>query len=378
VGLLQRRCACGQHTGGGECEECRKKGRKESSGGGLQRKLALGPPGDSFEREADRVAETVTSGGSGAPFGITAARPSLRRMAATEEPGEAPAAVGEALRSSGQPLSAGIRAFMEPRIGHDFSRVRVHTGDVASHSAAAVDALAYTVGSDVVFRDGQYAPETPEGRKLLAHELTHVVQQANGPRSPASVVGQAGASIMRQSIKEPPNKPKADSKALKTSPYVLPQVGGRKSEAVRDVTFVKVESSEEILRRVKALNQTAEEALEEERRMVRKIALKNLSGPQATIRDGSPEGALKEKEEKDNKVKEILKKQFGEGWGTFFWWTRGGPVGEGSPLWDILPALRRFNKGHPPQAFPSQRFIYKDTRGVETPTGSTKLPPSAL
>ncbi|MEP7012878.1 MAG: DUF4157 domain-containing protein [Acidobacteriota bacterium] len=102
-------------------------------------------------------------------------------MAATEGPGEAPAVVGEALRSPGQPLGAGVRAFMEPRIGHDFSRVLVHTGDVASRSAAAVDALAYTVGSDVVFRDGQYAPETPEGRKLLAHELTHVVQQRESP-----------------------------------------------------------------------------------------------------------------------------------------------------------------------------------------------------
>jgi len=66
---------------------------------------------------------------------------------------------------------------MERRIGHDFSRVRIHTGEAAAGSARAVDALAYTVGSDVVFGAGQYAPETPAGRRLIAHELTHVVQQ---------------------------------------------------------------------------------------------------------------------------------------------------------------------------------------------------------
>jgi len=186
--ILQRKCACGQHTGGGECEECRKKKEKKPAGM-LQRKLAMGPPGDSFEREADRVADAVTGGRSGLPFGISAARPSLRRMAGTAGPGEAPAVVGEALRSPGQPLGAGVRAFMEPRIGHDFSRVRVHTDALASRSAAAVDALAYTVGDDVVFRAGQYAPGTAEGRKLIAHELTHVVQQRESPaivqRSPS-------------------------------------------------------------------------------------------------------------------------------------------------------------------------------------------------
>ena len=130
----------------------------------LQRKLAVGPPGDPFEREADRVAEEVAGGRSGAPSRISNALPSLRRMAGTEGPVEAPDVVGEALRSPGQPLGAGVRAFMEPRIGHDFSRVRVHTNELAARSARSVNALAYTVGSDVVFRDGQYAPETPAGR----------------------------------------------------------------------------------------------------------------------------------------------------------------------------------------------------------------------
>jgi hypothetical protein len=180
--------------------------RPGPAGDGLQKKLAVGPPGDSFEREADRVAEEVTGGRSGPPFGISAARPSLRRMAGTAGSGEAPAVVGEALRSPGQPLGAGVRAFMEPRIGHDFSRVRVHTGGLASRSAAAVDALAYTVGNDVVFRDGQYAPGTIEGRKLIAHELTHIVQQRESPaivqRSPSGFFSAILRTVFRYSFKD--------------------------------------------------------------------------------------------------------------------------------------------------------------------------------
>jgi len=88
-----------------------------------------------------------------------------------------PPIVHEVLRSPGQPLDAQTRTFMEPRFGHDFSHVRVHSDAKAADSARAVNALAYTVGQDVVFGDRQYAPETYEGKRLLAHELTHVVQQ---------------------------------------------------------------------------------------------------------------------------------------------------------------------------------------------------------
>jgi hypothetical protein len=92
-----------------------------------------------------------------------------------------PPIVHDVLRSSGEPLDAATRAFMEPRFGHDFSRVRVHTDDRAAQSAQAVDALAYTVASDIVFAKGQYAPETEAGRLLLAHELAHVAQQPDVP-----------------------------------------------------------------------------------------------------------------------------------------------------------------------------------------------------
>ncbi len=132
-GLLQRKCACGGSAGpSGECAECQKKRRT------VQRKAA--------------------SGG---------------------DPVSVPPIVGEALSSPGRPLDGKTRSFMESRFGHDFSQVRVHTDGRAAESAAAVGALAYTVGSDVVFGAGQYAPERNEGRRILSHELTHVIQQRN-------------------------------------------------------------------------------------------------------------------------------------------------------------------------------------------------------
>jgi Domain of unknown function (DUF4157) len=90
---------------------------------------------------------------------------------------QAPPLVHEVLCSPGQPLDTATRAFMEPRFGHDFSGVRVHTDTKAAESAQAVDALAYTVGRDVVFEDGQFCPHNSAGREIIAHELTHVVQQ---------------------------------------------------------------------------------------------------------------------------------------------------------------------------------------------------------
>lgn len=103
---------------------------------------------------------------------------SLHRKASHETaPSTVPPIVHEVLRSPGQPLDAATRSFMEPRFGHDFSRVRVHNNAQAVESAGAVNALAYTAGQNVVFGKGQYAPSSPQGQKLLAHELAHVVQQ---------------------------------------------------------------------------------------------------------------------------------------------------------------------------------------------------------
>ncbi|HIH86659.1 MAG TPA: DUF4157 domain-containing protein, partial [Methanosarcinales archaeon] len=85
-----------------------------------------------------------------------------------------------AIRSGGQPLAESERAYFEPRFGADFSQVKVHTGEQAAESSRAVNAKAYTIGNDIVFQEGQYAPGTGVGQRLMAHELTHVVQQTRG------------------------------------------------------------------------------------------------------------------------------------------------------------------------------------------------------
>jgi hypothetical protein len=100
-----------------------------------------------------------------------------------QDPGVAPPIVYQVLNSPGRPLDGATRNFMEPRFGHDFSGVRIHTDERAVESARSVNALAYTVGNDIVFGAGQYAPTLPAGQKLLAHELTHVVQQGAQPLS---------------------------------------------------------------------------------------------------------------------------------------------------------------------------------------------------
>jgi hypothetical protein len=112
----------------------------------------------------------------------------------------APPIVTEALRSPGHPLDAATRAYFEPRFGYDFSGVRVHTGRVAEQSARDVNAHAYSVGQDIVFGADQYAPGATSGRALIAHELTHVVQQ-----------GKPGPLSSRAAIRRQPTPPKKDN-----------------------------------------------------------------------------------------------------------------------------------------------------------------------
>jgi hypothetical protein len=96
-------------------------------------------------------------------------------------PGVTGGLIHEVLESAGEPLDPAVRAAMQPSFGHDFSQVRVHTDRRASTSADAVNARAYTVGHHVVFRSGSYGPRSLDGQRLIAHELTHVVQQGGAP-----------------------------------------------------------------------------------------------------------------------------------------------------------------------------------------------------
>lgn len=174
-GLLQRKCACGSHSmAGGECEECAKKKSM------LQRKLTIGASNDPLEQEADRVADLVMS----APLdsAINNTWPRIQRFSgqASEGIGTAPPSVDRVLASSGRPLESSLRQGMETRFGHDFSQVRVHTGNAAEQSARDVHADAYTVGHNIVFGVGQYLSQASTNQRLLAHELAHVVQQSGG------------------------------------------------------------------------------------------------------------------------------------------------------------------------------------------------------
>ncbi|MCA1554112.1 MAG: DUF4157 domain-containing protein [Chloroflexi bacterium] len=129
--VLQRQCACGGTAGvDGECAACR------------QKRLVQRAP----------AAQTTASA--------------------------MPSSVNAVIQSSGRPLDASTRGFMESRFGHDFNRVRMHDDASAAQSARAVSARAYTVGEHLVFAARQYAPHSIAGRMLLAHELTHVVQQS--------------------------------------------------------------------------------------------------------------------------------------------------------------------------------------------------------
>jgi hypothetical protein len=111
---------------------------------------------------------------------------------------------GGEMRAAGKPLDGTIRSFMEPRFGHDFSGVRVHTDADAASSARAIGAVSYTAGTNLVFARGAYAPETPEGRGLLAHELAHVVQQRSGRTDPHAVSrpGDADETGAHQAVSE--------------------------------------------------------------------------------------------------------------------------------------------------------------------------------
>lgn len=168
----------------------------------VQAKLTVNAPGDRHEQEADQVAEQVLARpaparAAGAP---APPRPPVTPLdAAGGTPIADPALAGAVLRGAGQPLDLATRADLEPRIGHDFSRVRVHTGGEAAASAEALAARAYTAGNHIVFGAGEYAPASPAGRRLLAHELTHVAQQGAAAHA-------GGAQAIQRQPKAPPAK----------------------------------------------------------------------------------------------------------------------------------------------------------------------------
>lgn len=168
-----------------KCDSCAAAGPDEEPCDGCtaepQPSLEIGPANDAFEKEADRIAAQVMTGGP-------ASQPTPLSSRAQRAPQPADVAGAANAGAAWQPgtgegtaLDGGVRRDMERQFGRDFSQVRVHTDGRAAGAATALRAQAYTLGSHIVFAAGKYSPQAPSGRRLLAHELTHVVQQQAAP-----------------------------------------------------------------------------------------------------------------------------------------------------------------------------------------------------
>ena len=167
----------------------------------FQPKLSVGPVNDVYEQEADAVADKVMRMPDNdvvqTKFFKPAVSPIQRSCAHCEEEekkmqrkemsgetvtaGEGFARYVDNLSNRGESLSNEALSFYEPRLGHDFSNVKIHTDAPAAKSAQSINSLAYTSGNHIVFNSGQYSPGTNAGKRLLAHELTHVIQQSSLP-----------------------------------------------------------------------------------------------------------------------------------------------------------------------------------------------------
>jgi hypothetical protein len=177
----------------------------------IQRKLSIGASNDIYEKEADAMADKVIDMKIPEPVKFSSAKNNinrkcshceeeeeqLQRKESNSDPiSEAPSIVQNVLSSSyGKSMDDDTRSFMESRFNYDFSDVKIHDGELAAKSADSINALAYTSGNNIVFNSQQYNPDSDPGKKLLAHELTHVIQQTDLQRSPGN-----NQTIQRQSV----------------------------------------------------------------------------------------------------------------------------------------------------------------------------------
>lgn len=147
----------------------------------VQPKLQVGPSDDAFEREADRLADQVTGGRDVVKGGVSQVPgPSVQQSAEDGAASGGADQAAAAVRSSGRAMSTSERAYFEPRFGQDFSDVRIHEGPEAASAADGIGARAYTLGNDIAFNEGSYSEGSSEGRWLMAHELSHTIQQGQG------------------------------------------------------------------------------------------------------------------------------------------------------------------------------------------------------
>ncbi|MCP5052740.1 MAG: DUF4157 domain-containing protein, partial [bacterium] len=182
--------------------------------GTIQAKLRIGQPNDAYEMEADRLADRVM------------------RMPAPDMPVQSPGVTPgiessiNSLKGGGQPLSPSTRAYFEPRFGTDFSHVRVHTGARAVQTAGAINAKAYTVGNNIVFNHSEYSPGTTSGKTLLAHELTHTIQQNSSQIRQKGYNGLSDNIIQRRFEPENASEAMVGQLFVLSEPYLVIGFGG--------------------------------------------------------------------------------------------------------------------------------------------------------
>lgn len=199
-----------------------------------ERGVRLSQPGDALEREADTMAEQV----------MRKAAPEQRASGSVGSASEPPSGL---VPAGGRELDAATRAFMEPRFGFDFSRVRIHDGPAAAQSAHGVNARAYTVGQHLVFGAEEYAPATHEGRRLIAHELAHVVQEAGGGGQPV---------LQRDVRKEEAKDPKQAATTSQDLAVVFGDDEGLSTMAsvlAKDVPVVVVRTADDLAKQLKSI-----------------------------------------------------------------------------------------------------------------------------
>ena len=192
-------------------------GTQTGAGVRLQAKLEVSSPGDPAEREAEQVAERVmemdaseahpseveSDAGEcnqGEQDGQPARTGAVKRSGGLDVSGEAETRVRKGVQGGGKPLPADTRAKFEGTLGADLSNVRVHTGSQADEAARSINAEAYTMGSDIAFADSNYNPGSKTGQALLAHELTHTVQQGGGPSRATATVHRQKAGLKEYTV----------------------------------------------------------------------------------------------------------------------------------------------------------------------------------
>jgi Domain of unknown function (DUF4157) len=175
-GVIQRKCSCG-----GDCPKCKSEQEDGSSlpSSSIQTKLSVGSPGDVFERQADGVAATILDSSARIPS-IAPTRGAPVQASGNAAGGPVSNRVNSGILSRvgrGSPLPTATRGFMESRFQKDFSQVRVHSDSASGELSRDLHADAFTTGRDIFFASGKFEPGNSRGKQLLAHELTHVVQQ---------------------------------------------------------------------------------------------------------------------------------------------------------------------------------------------------------